>query len=56
MNAILTLYSADVIIFLLAGIIVIVLLFGFIIYFVNSYRSKKKDFALLEEQKQEIDH
>ena len=56
MNAILTLYSADVIIFLLAGIIVIVLLFGFIIYFVNSYRSKKKDFALLEAQKQEIDH
>jgi two-component system, NtrC family, sensor kinase len=47
--------SYEVIVFLFAGIIVIGLLFGFIIYFILSYRHKKRDYDILEKQKQEID-
>ncbi len=41
---------------LFAGLLVIGLLFGFIIYFLFSYRHKQKDYILLQTQKEEIDH
>lgn len=47
--------SSDVIIFVCAGLLIILLLFGFIIFFIFSYRHKQKDYNLLQEQKQEID-
>ncbi len=47
--------SSDVIVFVIAGIVVIGLLFGFIIYFIFSYKHKQKDYDLLQSQKQEID-
>jgi two-component system, NtrC family, sensor kinase len=48
--------SSELIVFILVGFILIGLLFGFIIYFVISYRHKQRDFLLLENQKQEIEH
>lgn len=47
--------SSDVIVFVSAGLLIILLLFGFIIFFIFSYRHKQKDYNLLQEQKQEID-
>ena len=47
--------SGDVIVFVFAGLIVIGLLFGFIMYFLFSYRHKQKDYELLQLQKKEID-
>ena len=55
MNEISKLNSSDVVFFFFTGIIIIGLVFGFIVHFVLSYRQKKKDFDLLEEQKAEID-
>ncbi|MBK8622355.1 MAG: ATP-binding protein [Saprospiraceae bacterium] len=49
------LQSTDVIIFVSSGLLVICLMFGFILYFLMSYRQKRKDYILLESQKQEID-
>ncbi len=48
------LISGDVAVSLFAGIIVIALLFGFIIYFLLSYRNKQKDYNLSQLQKEEI--
>ncbi len=48
--------STDVIVFVFAGLVVIILLFGFIMYFILSYRHKQKDYSLLQVQKNEIDH
>jgi signal transduction histidine kinase len=50
-----TLQSTDVIIFVASGLLVICLMFGFILYFLMSYRQKRKDYILLESQKKEID-
>ncbi|MBS1747340.1 MAG: two-component sensor histidine kinase [Bacteroidetes bacterium] len=47
--------SLDVTVFLFAGILVLLLLFGFIMYFIFSYRHKQKDLYLLQQQKQQID-
>jgi signal transduction histidine kinase len=47
--------SEDVIIFIIAGILVIALMFGFILHFLISYKSKKRDYSLLEKQKKELD-
>lgn len=47
--------SIDVIIFIITGILVILLMFGFILYFLISYKSKKKDYILLDLQKKELD-
>jgi two-component system, NtrC family, sensor kinase len=55
MNYFLSLDSSDVIAFVFSGIALLALLFGFIIYFVLSYRHKQKDYLLLEAQKKEID-
>ena len=55
MNSYSQLNSSDVIVFVFAGIIVLCLLFGFIIYFLFSYKHKQRDFELLEIQKNEID-
>ena len=52
----LALNSTDVIVFVFAGIVVISLLFGFILYFILSYRHKQKDYLLLELQKTEIEN
>jgi len=41
---------------LFTGLMVLVLLFGYIIYFLFSYRHKQKDYKLLQSQKEEIDH
>ncbi len=51
-----TLQSADVIVFVLAGLMIIILLFGFILYFLFTYRHKQRDFNLLQTQKDEIDN
>ncbi len=55
MNDLSKINSADVIVFVIAGLIVIGLLFGFIMYFIFSYRHKQKDYELLQTQKDEID-
>src|SRR5215472_12711575 len=55
MNEISKINSSDIVFFFLTGIIIIGLVFGFILHFVLSYRQKKKDFDLLEQQKAEID-
>ncbi len=55
MNNLLQINSTDVTVFVFAGIIVLALLFGFIMYFLFSYRHKQKDFQLLHDQKQQID-
>ena len=47
--------SSDVIVFVCAGLLIILLLFGFIIFFIFSYRHKQKDYNLLQEQKHKID-
>ncbi len=47
--------SSDVNVFVWAGLLIILLLFGFIIFFVFSYRHKQHDYNLLREQKQKID-
>ncbi|MBS1730747.1 MAG: two-component sensor histidine kinase [Bacteroidetes bacterium] len=47
--------SSDVIVFVCAGLLIILLLFGFILFFIISYRHKQKDFNLLQTQKQKID-
>lgn len=47
--------SSDVVFFIVAGVLVIGLMAGFILYFLMSYRQKKKDFELLTSQKEEID-
>ncbi len=41
---------------LFAGIVVIGVLFGFILYFILSYRHKQKDYQLLQSQKEQIDN
>ncbi len=55
MNYLLNLNSTDVIFFITAGIILIGLLFGFILYYILSYRHKQKDYLLLQSQKTEIE-
>jgi len=55
MNEHFLIISNDVAVSLFAGMIVIGLLFGFIIYFLFSYRTKQKDYKLLQSQKEEID-
>lgn len=45
----------DVAVSLFAGLLVIALLCGFVIYFLFSYRNKQKSYRLLQKQKQEID-
>ena len=50
-----TINSSDVIVFTLAGLIIIILLFGFIVYFIFSYRHKQRDFILLNIHKNKID-
>ncbi len=47
--------STEVIVFVCAGLLIILLLFGFIIFFIFSYRHKQRDYNLLQEQKQKID-
>jgi two-component system NtrC family sensor kinase len=47
--------SSDVIVMTLAGLIIIILLFGFILYFIFSYRHKQRDFILLQIHKNKID-
>ncbi|MCC6817092.1 MAG: two-component sensor histidine kinase [Saprospiraceae bacterium] len=49
------LQSSGVIFFVLAGLVVIALMLGFIVYFIVSYRHKKKDADLLNLQKKEIE-
>src|SRR6478735_9534051 len=55
MNKLLQINSTDVTVFIFAGIIVLALLFGFIMYFLFSYRHKQKDFQLLHQQKLQMD-
>src|SRR6187402_1557063 len=50
-----TINSSDVIVFTVAGLIIIILLFGFILYFIFSYRHKQRDFILLNIHKNKID-
>ena len=50
-----TINSSDVIVFTVAGLIIIILLFGFILYFIFSYRHKQRDFILLKIHKNKID-
>ena len=45
-----SLNSTDVIVFTLAGLLIIILLFGFILYFIFSYRHKQRDFILLNKE------
>lgn len=47
--------TSDVVIFLISGLLIIALMFGFILYFLMSYRQKRKDYDLLQFQKSEID-
>lgn len=47
--------SLDVLVFIASAFIVILLLFGFIIYFLVSYRQKRNDNLLLQSQKAEIE-
>ena len=47
--------SSDVIVFTLAGLFIIILLFSFILYFIFSYRHKQRDFILLNIHKDKID-
>lgn len=47
--------SQAVLIFTLISLVVIALVFGFILYFIISYRNKQRDFLLLESQKKEIE-
>jgi signal transduction histidine kinase len=55
MNKLLQINSSDVTVFVFAGITVLALLFGFIMYFLFSYRSKQKSFQMLQQQKLQID-
>lgn len=55
MNEVSQINSNDVTVFFIAGLIVLSLLFGFILYFIFSYRHKQKDYNLLRTQKFEID-
>ncbi len=48
--------SSDVKVFFFAGLLTVILLFGFILYFLFTYRHKQRDFNLLQEQKDEIDN
>jgi two-component system NtrC family sensor kinase len=48
--------SNDVAVSLFTGMLVLGLLFGFILYFLFSYRRKQKDYRLLQTQKEEIDN
>ncbi|MBP6679834.1 MAG: hypothetical protein KA166_01500 [Saprospiraceae bacterium] len=47
--------SSDVIVFTMAGLLIIALLFGFILYFIFAYRNKQRDFILLKIHKDKID-
>ena len=47
--------SSDVVAFYFSGMLVVLLLFGFILYFLFTYRHKQRDFILLKTQKDEID-
>jgi len=55
MNELLQINSNDVAVSLFTGLIVLGLLFGYIMYFLFSYRHKQKDYKLLQSQKEEID-
>ena len=52
----LSLNSAEVTIFLVAGIILIGLFLGFILYYIFTYRDKQKAYLLLESQNKEIEN
>lgn len=56
MNELQGIDSNDIIVFMVAGILVILLSFSFILYFIISYRNKQKAYALLQLQKSEIDN
>ena len=56
MTQLLTINSRDVVVFVFSGIVLIALLFGFILYYILSYRHKQKDYLLLETQKTEIEN
>jgi two-component system, NtrC family, sensor kinase len=56
MSHLLDLNSADVTIFMIAGIILIGLFLGFIMYYIFSYRDKQKAYLLLEAQNIEIEN
>lgn len=47
--------TAEIIIVLATALAVLALLFGFVVYFVTSYRQKQKDYRQLHSQKVEID-
>ncbi len=47
--------SSDVVVFFISGLMVIGLMFGFILYFLLSYRQKRRDYILLDTQKKEIE-
>ena len=55
MNEVDGINSHDVVVFFVAGLIAIALLFAFILYFIISYRNKQKDYSLLQAQKEKID-
>jgi len=55
MNILLQISNNDVAVSLFTGLIVLGLLFGYIMYFLFSYRHKQKDYKLLQSQKEEID-
>jgi len=55
MNNLLQINPGDVAVSLFTGLTVLILLVGFIMYFLFSYRHKQKDYKLLQSQKEEID-
>ena len=48
--------SGDPIVSVFGYLTILALLFGFIMYFLFSYRHKQRDYLLLQEQKKQIDH
>ncbi len=55
MNNFLQISSSGVVVSVITGLVIVLLLFGFIIYFVISFRHKQKDYLLLQQQKNKID-
>jgi two-component system NtrC family sensor kinase len=56
MNELLQITSNEIAVSLFSGVLVLALIFGFIMYFLFSYRHKQKDYKLLQSQKEEIDN
>lgn len=55
MNELLQISSSSVVVSIITGLVIVLLLFGFIIYFVFSFRNKQKGYVLLQNQKAQID-